>query len=95
MKMKDLINREEALKVLCEFCKNDGCQHGLRPRCDRYIAMKEIRAEISLPDISPIQEYALDPGWQKVHHEMGFASPLYDVYEALGVYSSEAAEGAP
>ena len=88
--MKELINRQEALKVLCEFCKNDRCQQGFLPRCDRYVTMKAIRAEISLPDIPPmIQEYALDPDWQKAHVEMGFASPLYDIYEALGVYSAE------
>ena len=33
-----------------------------------------------------------DPAWQKAHKEMGFASPLADVYEMLGVYGTEEQE---
>lgn len=32
---------------------------------------------------------ALDPEWQRVHKQMGFSSPLADLYEALGFYDEE------
>lgn len=34
-----------------------------------------------LPDIS-------DPEWQRAHMEMGFYSPLGEIYEELGVYDN-------
>ena len=30
-----------------------------------------------------------DPAWQKAHKEMGFLSPLADIYEMMGVYDEE------
>lgn len=40
-------------------------------------AMRELNSY--LPNIT-------DPAWQKAHREMGFISPLADIYEELGVY---------
>lgn len=33
--------------------------------------------------------HALDPEWQRVHKQMGFISPLADLYEALGFYDEK------
>jgi len=32
---------------------------------------------------------ALTPEWQKAHHEMGFASPIYDCMAELGLIDEE------
>lgn len=37
----------------------------------------------------------LDPEWQRQHKQMGFISPLADLYEALGFYDEEDPEKNP
>lgn len=86
MNMKEFIDRTDALSVLCNTCGNAECHAGRIQPCSSYEKMQAIPAAITLPDLSNIQVYPLDPDWQKAHREMGFLSPLADVYEALGFY---------
>ena len=37
-------------------------------------------------EIDELMARALTPEWQKAHMDMGFLSPLGEVYKALGVY---------
>ena len=39
--------------------------------------------------LSQFQTDISDPAWQKAHMEMGFYSPLGEVYKELGVYDEE------
>ena len=39
--------------------------------------------------LTGLLERALDPEWQRIHHEMGFYSPMYDVMESLGVFDED------
>ena len=93
MKMKEFIDRADALSVLCDACGNVACQAGRKPHCSVYEQMQAIPVRIALPDLE-IPVFALDPDWQKAHREMGFLSPLADVYEALGFYD-ETEDGPP
>ena len=94
MKMKELIDREDALNVLCDACGNVACPAGRIPRCSFYEKMQAIPAALTIPDLSGLPVYPLDPDWHKAHREMGFLSPLADVYEALGFYD-ETEDGPP
>ena len=42
--MADYIEREAALKVLCDACGNAACPKGLIPRCSYYEKMQSIPA---------------------------------------------------
>lgn len=35
------------------------------------------------------ETYTHDAAWWKEHHDMGFESPIYDLFKALGVYDDE------
>ena len=35
------------------------------------------------------ETYTHDAAWWKEHHDMGFESPIYDIFKALGVYDDE------
>ncbi len=39
--------------------------------------------------LTGLLERALDPEWQRIHHEMGFYSPIYNMMESLGLFNED------
>ena len=72
--MAEYIEREAALRVLCDACGNAACPKGLIPRCSYYEKMQSIPAADAIEELSKrckVLEREVDPlyGWEPPKEE--------------------------
>ena len=82
----DLIDRQAAIDAVTYAMRNGGDWRPALESVPSVPALPELNFE---PQIDCIAYEPHDAAWWKAHHEMGFESPIYDLFKALGVYDGE------
>ena len=98
---EDLIERlrEAAEYVPCIIDRKDAIEAAdvieeLRNKVDRAIGFWDsLEIAKAIRELNDAMPNITDPNWQKVHMDMGFYSPIGEVYKDLGFYDEPPKEG--